>query len=650
MKDRAGQAELPMTGAVSASYHKIRSLEVTGGFLQGLKLEFGDSLNCIIGGRGTGKTTVLEALRYALDRMPDANLDKSRYQAIEKLLQNNLGGGSVRVAVETSEGSSYTVARGFGEAPLVTNADGKPVDVNIGKDILFGVDIYSQNQIEDIANDAFFQLQLIDKFIHREIDELERRIRETTKALEANAGKILEARKSIDDLTEATRELPDISEKIRGFEKADDGGAGEALRKEHELKSLRAREMQVVDAVRSLYSGGIDGLGGVVQELRQRFEDAFDVDFATAPNREVVERIRDGAQTAIETVERHVEAAKTVLQTAQADLKGLQAQLTERQALQEKQYRELVDKHEQERVKGVERTRLEQRHADLKVKEKKLLEKKAALVTLHRDREQLRTQLSDLRDQRYQLRLGVADRLNKHLAPMIRVRVEQFGNMDEYRNLLTQSMKGSGLRYAAIVDRAVERIPPAELASLIQKEDRASLERELDLDADRATRLIIQLKDKPEIFAIETVELHDRPILELKDGEDYKDSAALSTGQKCTTILPILLIESERPLLIDQPEDNLDNAFVFETIVQSIGEVRGRRQLIFVTHNPNIPVLGDAARVFALRSTGRAASVANAGSVDDVAQEIMTILEGGRAAFEARRKRYGRPVPGAKEA
>jgi hypothetical protein len=163
-----------------------------------------------------------------------------------------------------------------------------------------------------------------------------------------------------------------------------------------------------------------------------------------------------------------------------------------------------------------------------------------------------------------------------------------------------------------------------------------------------STRSIIQLKDKPEIFAIETVELHDRPVLELKDGEDYKDSAALSTGQKCTTILPILLMESERPLLIDQPEDNLDNAFVFETIVQSIAEVRGRRQLIFVTHNPNIPVLGDAARVFALRSTGRAASVANAGTVDDVAGEIMTILEGGRVAFEARRERYGRPVPEAR--
>jgi len=84
--------------------------------------------------------------------------------------------------------------------------------------------------------------------------------------------------------------------------------------------------------------------------------------------------------------------------------------------------------------------------------------------------------------------------------------VEQFGNMDEYRSLLTQSMKGSGLRYATIVDRAVERLPPAELAALVQGEDRVTLERELDLDADRATRLMIQLKDKPEIFAIETDE------------------------------------------------------------------------------------------------------------------------------------------------
>jgi len=631
--------------AHTTGYHRIKSIAVTGGFLEGLRLEFCDDLNCIIGGRGTGKTSVLEAIRFGLDRMPDLNLDRSRFQAIERLLQHNLGGGSVRIEIETSDGAAYTIARGIGEAPLVTNSEGRPTEINIGKDIIFGVDLYSQNQIEDIANDAFFQLQLIDKFIRGEVDDLERQIRETTKALETNSGRILETRKALDDLTEATRELPDISEKIRGFEKTDKGGAGEVLRKEHELKGLRTREMQVADSARALFAGGMEALASITRDLKQRYEDAFDVDLAVAPNRELIGRMRDSAQTAIETVDRSVDVARKGLATAEGELKKLQTQLVERQSLQEKAYRELVEKHEQERVKGVERTRLEQRHADLKGKEKKLLERKVALSTLNAEREQLRIRLSELRDQRFRLRVGVAERLNKHLAPMIRVRIEQFGNMDEYRNLLNQSMKGSGLRYAAIVDRAVERIPPAELASLIQKEDHVGLERELDLDTDRATRMIIQLKDKPELFAIETVELHDRPILELLDGEDYKDSSSLSTGQKCTTILPILLIESERPLLIDQPEDNLDNAFVFETIVRSIAEIRGRRQLIFVTHNPNIPVLGDAARVFALRSTGRSASVANAGTVDDVAQEIMTILEGGRSAFEARRKRYGRPVP-----
>jgi ABC-type uncharacterized transport system ATPase subunit len=217
--------------------------------------------------------------------------------------------------------------------------------------------------------------------------------------------------------------------------------------------------------------------------------------------------------------------------------------------------------------------------------------------------------------------------------------------MDAYRDKLTQALKGSGLKYAAIVDRAVDRVPPAEFAALVQAENRAELETQLELDAERVTRLIIQLKDKPELFRIETVELYDRPVIELQEGTRYKDASQLSTGQKCTTILPILMMESERPLLIDQPEDNLDNAFVFDTVVENIRNIRGKRQLIFVTHNPNIPVLGDAARVFALRSTGEAATIENAGSVDEVAPQIMSILEGGRKAFEARRERYGRPVP-----
>src|SRR6185312_13622500 len=215
----------------SAKHHRILSLEVTGGFLQGIKMAFTDGLNCLIGGRGTGKTTVLEALRFALDRMPNETADRKRHEALEKLIQANLGSGSIKVELETADGVLYSVSRAFGETPLVTNADGNPVDIRIGNDMHFGVDIYSQNQIEDIANSDYFQLQLIDKFIQKPLEELERQIRDATSLLETNGQKILDRKKVIGDQTEATRELPDITEKIRNFEKAEGGAQSEEMRK-----------------------------------------------------------------------------------------------------------------------------------------------------------------------------------------------------------------------------------------------------------------------------------------------------------------------------------------------------------------------------------------------------------------------------------
>jgi ABC-type bacteriocin/lantibiotic exporter with double-glycine peptidase domain len=142
------------------------------------------------------------------------------------------------------------------------------------------------------------------------------------------------------------------------------------------------------------------------------------------------------------------------------------------------------------------------------------------------------------------------------------------------------------------------------------------------------------------LFQLETVELMDEPQLELKDGQEYKDSQALSTGQKCTAVLPILLLDRENPLLVDQPEDNLDNRFIFETVVDSIRKIKPRRQLIFVTHNPNIPVLGDAERVFVLDSNGTNAQKTNEGTVDQCKSQIVTLLEGGEEAFKRRKARY----------
>ena len=101
------------------------------------------------------------------------------------------------------------------------------------------------------------------------------------------------------------------------------------------------------------------------------------------------------------------------------------------------------------------------------------------------------------------------------------------------------------------------------------------------------------------------------------------------------------MLDSANPLLIDQPEANLDNRFMVTTIVNSIRKVKSRRQLIFVTHNPNIPVLGQADRVFVLASDGRHGRIARVGTVEDCREDIVTLLEGGREAFMERKERYG---------
>ena len=139
---------------------------------------------------------------------------------------------------------------------------------------------------------------------------------------------------------------------------------------------------------------------------------------------------------------------------------------------------------------------------------------------------------------------------------------------------------------------------------------------------------------------LQILDMDDYPSIELCDNGVYKPSAGLSTGQKCTAILPLLMFDSINPLLIDQPEDNLDNRFVYEAIVTSVNDVKHMRQLIFVTHNPNIPVLGDASKVVVMQSDGRTGSIKIEGNVDQCRDEIINLLEGGADAFRLRSERY----------
>jgi hypothetical protein len=93
---------------------------------------------------------------------------------------------------------------------------------------------------------------------------------------------------------------------------------------------------------------------------------------------------------------------------------------------------------------------------------------------------------------------------------------------------------------------------------------------------------------------------------------------------------------------VDQPEDDLDNSFIFQVLVKNIIKLKETRQLIFVTHNANIPVLGDAESIVVMhmaKPTKAAAPLI--GSLDARKEDILHILEGGKEAFAQRELRYG---------
>jgi len=124
---------------------------------------------------------------------------------------------------------------------------------------------------------------------------------------------------------------------------------------------------------------------------------------------------------------------------------------------------------------------------------------------------------------------------------------------------------------------------------------------------------------------------------------------ALSTGQKATAVLLLLLLESDSPLVVDQPEDDLDNRFITDGVVPKMRQEKRRRQFVFATHNANIPVLGDAEMIAGLSAAGEAGGgraeipARHMSSIDSraVRELVEELLEGGKAAFEMRRQKYG---------
>ena len=131
----------------------------------------------------------------------------------------------------------------------------------------------------------------------------------------------------------------------------------------------------------------------------------------------------------------------------------------------------------------------------------------------------------------------------------------------------------------------------------------------------------------------------------LGDGRNFEPIAQASAGQRSAAMLAFLLAHGEEPLVLDQPESDLDNHLIYDLIVRQVREQKLKRQIIIVTHNPNLVVNGDAEMVHVLDFHGQC-YVKQKGSLqkDAMREEVCRVMEGGREAFERRYRRLG-PEP-----
>ena len=239
--------------------------------------------------------------------------------------------------------------------------------------------------------------------------------------------------------------------------------------------------------------------------------------------------------------------------------------------------------------------------------------------------------------------------VSSKLRDQVRVTVAMAGN----RAPLERVLRKVGGNLAAALDRlrGLDQLSLPEFAQRC-REGKESLRKHYGFPPGAAERIA---QAGPDLFMrIEELELPATTQIELNTAAEGSPAAwqsleSLSSGQKATAVLLLLLLESEAPLVVDQPEDDLDNRFISERIVPIMRQEKRRRQFVFSTHNANIPVLGDAELILGLTASGEAAkgraeiAPEHMGSIDSrpVRELVEEILEGGKDAFETRRSKYG---------
>ena len=626
---------------VERHYSRIDKIHIEGGYFDGLSAEISGHLNAVIGGRGTGKSTLLECIRYALD-IPHKGGDAK--QQGEQIVKENLGRAGGRVTLELRSAAnhmqSYTVIRRYGEPSRVTDHQGNESHLHPGRDLLPGVEIYGQNEIYELARSPKALTQILDRFLP-EGAEQESQLHAAYRALRENGKQLAKALERQDEAERQIMQLPRLEEQARQFKEQ---GLEDQLKQVPLLEKERRLGPRILEETERVRSGQ--------RELQESLPDLVflsDKALERLPHAVLLRRGRKILETLGVKLRHKLDEIDEAIGNAETALGSLVDALTKAMEAAESQLEKEFAKlpavaGKSGREVGHAYQRLLREIERVKPGQTRLKTVDALVEELERRRRNLLDEISDLRSARTDAKQGAVKKLNKRLAGKLRITLVRNGLRQPLRDYL-QGLHGMGRRRTEWVDKVQDLTIPG-LVDVIQEGRDALLGKNWGLTSGSAETLA---KMAPEqLHELEEIDLQDRIKLELNvshSDESFKSLDHLSTGQQCTAILHLLLLDNQDPLIIDQPEDNLDNAFIAERIVQELRSAKTERQFLFATHNANIPVFGDAEWIGACAASENQARMPKdaQGSIDTpkIRDQVASLLEGGRDAFVQRKEKYG---------
>lgn len=620
-------------------FDRILKVTVNGTtFLRNIDIDFNPELNSLIGGRGTGKSSLIEAIRYCLD-LPVYSESEIKKEFVFSVVGS---GGEIDVEIERfygKEKKNFLIKRIIGKEPEVFNSVG--VKLGLSPSEIFEANktplLFGQKELHELSKSKTFQLKLIDELIGDKIRLKASEITKQIETLNANSKEIIELGEKLTKKEEHEQRLKSVESQIKIFEEL---GVVEKLRKHTDVLEDEEKFNKAV----SYLSDVIEKFDKILKETESSLT-KFDEYLRSGKSK--AKNVLIKLAVIMKTTE-NIIGSSSIVEDLKEELEKAQNLSGEFEKIKKEVEIEIQDVKRQLGEQKLQPDKLEQ----LTKEKAKLIPLIQSLEKLEKDldefqkaREKKKQELKTKRHELFKIREEEIEKINNRLQNRLKLVVKFEEKKDEFGQKFKEILSGSKIHQDAIDNivfsegKAIDGI----LVSDYIKQGWEKIKKEFTLTDAMSQRICDWFGNEKRLFELETLCPEDLIEIKLNVEGNFKNIDDLSAGQKATALLLLLFAQENRILIMDQPEEDLDNRFVYEDVVKILRQLKGKNKLIVATHNANIPVLGDSELILVLEAEKEKCKIAERGSIDKetIRQNVKSIMEGGEEAFRKRAEKYG---------